>query len=315
MKAVVFSEKAEQAAGAAAYLKKSLPGVNVSAASFNELSPQEAELLGRAGVERVWLLPSRVWTAGEPSASAALAELVVKTSSDILAVWASKTGNELAARAAQRLGAPYAPECFSLEKTSGGLVARRLVLGGGYASTVLLKQNPCVVSLKASAELGEESRAEPVVEKLDVSVSTPELEFVEFIKPETSHVELEKADVIVAVGRGFKKKEDLAMAEELARLLGAEVGCSRPISGDLKWLSEERHIGLSGKRVRPKLYLALGISGQVQHLVGMRDSRTVIAVNTDPNAPIAAESDYLFVGDLYKILPLLTQKLREKLGK
>ncbi|MCS7129653.1 MAG: FAD-binding protein, partial [Candidatus Caldarchaeum sp.] len=260
MKALVFSEKAVQAAGVAAYLKSVLPGVEVSTALFSEPSQDELGLLGGAGVVKVWMLPQSAWAAGEPSASAALSELVAKTEADILAVWASKTGNEVAARAAQRLKASYASECVSVEKTSEGFLAKRLVLGGGYTSKILLKHTPFVVSLKASAEVGVGGQ-KPDVEKFNVSSSAPVVEFVELIKPESAHVELEKAEAIVAVGRGFKKKEDLSMAEELARLINAEIGCSRPISGDLKWLSEERHIGLSGKRVRPKLYIALGISG------------------------------------------------------
>ncbi|MEM4303701.1 MAG: electron transfer flavoprotein subunit alpha/FixB family protein [Candidatus Caldarchaeum sp.] len=314
MKVVVSAEKPELAAGIAALVRKNFNEATVSAAFFKEPSAYEAEALGKAGVGKIWLLPQALWDGGEPAAAAALAELVQKTGADLLVLWASKTANEIGARAAQRLHASYAPECISLEKTDRGVVAKRLVLGGGYISTLLLKQTPAVVTLKNTAELGEVVEKKPLAEKFDVSVSAPAVEFLEFIKPETAHVELEKADFIVAVGRGFKKKEDLAMAEELARLIGAEVGCSRPISGDLRWLSDDRHIGLSGKRVRPKLYVALGISGQVQHLVGMRDSRTVVAVNIDPNAPIAAESDYFFVADIYKILPLTIQLLKEKMG-
>ncbi|MEM2237885.1 MAG: electron transfer flavoprotein subunit alpha/FixB family protein [Candidatus Caldarchaeum sp.] len=315
MKALVFAEKTEIAAGVAAYIGKNIHEVSISAALFREASSQETNLLSRAGVEKIWQLPQTVWDRGEPSAAAALAELARKTDTDLLVLWASKTGNEIAARAAQRLNASYASECTSLERTGQGIVAKRLVLGGGYMSSVLLKHSPAVVTLKNTAELGEAGEKKPSTEKFEVSVLAPAVEFLELIKPETAHVELERAELIVAVGRGFKKKEDLAMAEEIARLIGAEIGCSRPISGDLKWLSEDRHIGLSGKRVRPKLYIALGISGQVQHLVGMRDSKTVVAVNTDPNAPIAAESDYFFVGDIYKILPLTIQRLREKLGR
>ncbi|MCS6785370.1 MAG: electron transfer flavoprotein subunit alpha/FixB family protein, partial [Candidatus Caldarchaeum sp.] len=247
------------------------------------------------------------------AAAHALSELVKVTGVDLLAVYASKRGNEIAARTAQRLDAAYASEVVSLEKSAEGVVAKRLVLGGGYVASLLLKSGPFVVSVKPSTE-AVFSRAKPEVERINLFTEAPTVNFIETMKPEKARVDLEKASIVVAVGRGFKRREDLSMAEELARLIGAEVGCSRPISGDLKWLEEERHIGLSGKRVRPSLYIALGISGQVQHLVGMRDSKTVVAVNTDPNAPLASESDYYFVADLYKILPLTIEIIKKKLG-
>jgi len=314
MNVLVFGEKLEQLAGLTSFIATKLRPSTVYSAIFDEPKEQDVSVLGGAGADKVISLPSHIWAGGAAQAAAALSEVVKKLDLDLLAVYASKTGLEIAPRAARRLNAAYASESVSLETADGGLLASRLVLGGGYVSTVLLKTRPAVVSMKAVGETGAFSK-KPAVEKFSLSVEAPGVELVEIVKPEASHVELEKAEVIVSVGRGFKKKEDLAMAEELGRLLGGELGCSRPISGDLKWLSEERHIGLSGKRVRPKLYIALGISGQVQHLVGMRDSRTVIAVNIDSNAPMAAESDYFFVGDIYKILPIAIQKLKEKLGR
>ncbi len=314
MKILLFAEKLEQAAALASYLGKTIPDAVFSTISFTEPSQKELETLGKAGVEKVYQVSKEVWDGGEPRAAAAVSELAKITGAELVVVWASKTGNEIAARAAQRLDAPYASECISLERTVEGVVVKRLVLGGGYVSSLLFRQLPAVVSMKTSAEVAGGAETKPNIEEIDLSIEAPAIEFLELIKPESVHVDLEKADVIVAVGRGFKKKEDLSMAEEMARLIGGELGCSRPISGDLKWMSEERHIGLSGKRVRPRLYIALGISGQVQHLVGMRDSKNVISVNTDPNAPISAESDYFFVGDLYKILPLTIQILRQRMG-
>ncbi len=128
-------------------------------------------------------------------------------------------------------------------------------------------------------------------------------------------VRIEDAELIVSVGRGFKKQEDLKLAFELAEVLGAEIGCSRPIAADLKWLSEDHWVGLSGHKVRPKLYMAVGISGQPQHLAGMMESKTVVVINSDPNAPFFKNCDYGVVEDLYKFVPALTKKLREILKK
>ncbi|MCS7133699.1 MAG: electron transfer flavoprotein subunit alpha/FixB family protein [Candidatus Caldarchaeum sp.] len=312
MKALVFGEKPEQTASLAAYLSKAIQPETTYAAAFTEYSPTELETVGGAGVKKIYVLPDKNWHAGPASTAHALSELAKQNGVDIVVVYASKKGNEIAARTAQRLDASYASEVISVERSGDAFLVKRLVLGGGYVASLLLRHRPSVVSIKPASE-NIVPGDKPVVERLNIVSDAPEVKFLESIKPEKAHVDLEKAGVVVAVGRGFKKKEDLAMAEELARIIGAEVGCSRPISGDLKWLEEERHIGLSGKRVRPSLYIALGISGQVQHLVGMRDSKTVIAVNTDPNAPMAIESDYFFVADLYKILPTTIESLKKKL--
>ena len=126
---------------------------------------------------------------------------------------------------------------------------------------------------------------------------------------------LKDAEVIVSAGRGFKKKEDLAVIEELARVLNGVVGASRPLTSDLGWLPEERQVGLTGTTVKPKLYFAIGISGQIQHLTGMRDSRVVVAINTDKHAPIFQECDYGVVGDLYAVVPALAKELKARLGR
>lgn len=313
MNALVVGEKIDQTASLANYLKKNLQPEAIYAATFRTLTAQELEILGGAGVRKIFQLPENGWLSGGAVAARALAELVKSRGLEFVAIYASKKGNEVAARLAQRLDASYASEVFAMERMGEGVLVKRLVLGGGYVESVLLKEAPRVVSAKFSSE-ALTSGERPEVELFSFEGEAPHVKLLETIKPERARIDLEKANLVVAVGRGFKKKEDLKMAEELARLIGAELGCSRPISGDLKWLEEERHIGLSGKRVRPSLYIALGISGQVQHLVGMRDSKTVVAVNTDPNAPLSTESDYYFVADLYKILPTTIEILKKKLG-
>lgn len=113
----------------------------------------------------------------------------------------------------------------------------------------------------------------------------------------------------MAVGRGFKNKEDLKLVEGVREKLGAELACSRPLAEGQDWLARSRYIGISGAKVSPELYLAVGISGQLQHLAGAKDSQTIVAVNSDKDAPIFAQCDYGIVGDLYQVLPLLAQEL------
>jgi electron transfer flavoprotein alpha subunit len=123
--------------------------------------------------------------------------------------------------------------------------------------------------------------------------------------------DLTRAARIVAVGGGLRAAEDLALIEALAAALDAEVGCTRPVAEGLGWLPRDRYIGVSGAHVAPELYVAVGISGQLQHMAGCRDAGTVVAINTDPQAPIMAQADYAVVGDLYAVVPALTRALTE----
>ncbi len=130
----------------------------------------------------------------------------------------------------------------------------------------------------------------------------------------TAGVNVEDAEIIVSCGRGLKDKNDIKMIQELADVLkGKTVGCSRPLAADLKWLPEEHWIGLSGHKVKPKLYIAAGISGQIQHIAGMRDSGIIVAINKDPEAPIFELADFGIVGDIFTILPELISEIKKVL--
>ena len=123
--------------------------------------------------------------------------------------------------------------------------------------------------------------------------------------------DINEARVVVSVGRGIEKKEDLAIARELADVLGGEIGCTRPISEEMHWLPEELCIGLSGVQIKPDLYVGLGISGQIQHVTGIRNARVICAINKDENAPIFGVADFGIVGDLYSVVPKLIQELKK----
>lgn len=121
--------------------------------------------------------------------------------------------------------------------------------------------------------------------------------------------DLGNAQRVVGVGRGLKAREDLAVVGSLAGALGAELGCTRPLAEGLEWLAKDRYIGISGQHIAPQLYLAIGISGQLQHMAGARSANTIVAINSDPAAPIGKDADYLVVGDLYELVPAITAEL------
>jgi electron transfer flavoprotein alpha subunit len=135
--------------------------------------------------------------------------------------------------------------------------------------------------------------------------------FVEYVQPAAGEVDITSADVIVGVGRGIKDEENMQMVEDLASTLGGVLGCSRPIV-DKEWLPKDRQVGTSGKTVKPKLYIAVGVSGAFQHVTGMKNSDLIIAINKDPKAPIFRVADYGVVDDLFKVLPALKGKIEEE---
>lgn len=156
----------------------------------------------------------------------------------------------------------------------------------------------------------EESGREGQVRGLPAAPPTP-ARVVEKKAKERKTTNLPDARVVVCAGRGFDKKEDLALVTQLADALGGEVGCTRPISEELHWLPEELCIGLSGISVKPELYIGLGVSGQIQHMTGIRSARVIAAVNRDENAPIFGASDLGIVGDLYDVVPKLIEELKK----
>ncbi len=226
---------------------------------------------------------------------------------------ASKNATDAGSRLAATHNLPMLTEARPVEVREDGIVAERQVLGG-RAVARLRAGLPAVVTVdtrlyeeKAEGlEKGAEIRAHPA--------PPATVEILGFEPKKHEAVNIEEAEVVVGVGRGFRRKEDIAMAEELAELLGGVVGASRPIVADYGWLSEDRWIGISGKKIRPKLYIAIGISGAPQHMAAAMDSKIIVAINKDKNAPIFQYADYGVVADLYKFLPLLIKKLRERLS-
>jgi len=218
------------------------------------------------------------------------------------------------ARLAAKLEASVVADAKELIVSDGALSIRHMIFGGGAVRI----EKP--LSATALATVGQgvyepaEANAASKGEIVDVPFVEPawRMNFVEKREKKVTTVNLAAAKRVVCAGRGLSKQEDMALINDLAQALEAEIGCTRPLAEGLDWLPRERYIGVSGAFVKPDLYLGVGVSGQVQHTVGVTDSRVIVAINKDKNAPIFAQSDYGIVGDLYSVLPLLTKALKER---
>lgn len=221
---------------------------------------------------------------------------------------ATVPGREIAARLATRLDAALVPEATSLQLTETGGRAERTVYAGGAVSS-LEWEGLGVVSVAPHAgdpvdEGGAAAPTTPVVAGSDTRVVRTGLER----RPPTGP-DLQDARRIVCVGMGLRQHSDLELVERLAQALDAQVACTRPVSEDREWLPTERYIGISGLHLSPALYLGLGVSGQVQHAVGMRGATVVAVVNTDADCPAMQDADHQVVADLHDILPALVERL------
>jgi electron transfer flavoprotein alpha subunit len=250
----------------------------------------------------------------DPRLPDAAAEAVAKAAAgyDLVLMPSTKNAKTVGGMAAQKLGVELLVDVLSMRAEGGVLTAERYVFGNKAVAAVQVPL-PAVATVAPGRFQGEPPAVQSAVEKLALA-PTSRLKIAAVEEKSRGAVKLEEADIIVSAGRGFKKKEDLQMAFELAKVLGGQVGCSRPIAADLKWLPEEHWVGLSGKKVKPKLYLAVGISGQPQHIAGILDSRIIAAINNDPSAPIFQNADYGVVEDLYKIVPILINKISKLKG-
>jgi electron transfer flavoprotein alpha subunit len=222
---------------------------------------------------------------------------------------------DFAPKVAARLGREVVGDCIRYKADGGKLVlTRRIFLGKLDADVTIGGDAPYFVTFQSGSFRGDNAaKGSAAVETMDVKVGdirmTPEEPFQEA----KAAVDLAKSEIIVAIGRGIKSQENIAVAQQLADALGADLAASRPIC-DSEWLPIDRQIGSSGQTVAPKLYIALGISGAIQHIVGMKNAGTIVAINKDSGAPIFDIADYGIVGDLFEAVPVLIEEIKKAKG-
>jgi electron transfer flavoprotein alpha subunit len=245
----------------------------------------------------------------------AVSSVVQERSPRLTLIGNTSMGMELGAGVSAETGIPLVSYVNQLRVESGSrIVATAMLYGGKLFAEAEAEGEQVIVSALAGsfdAEAGKSSRT-PIVEEVKAPLTINGgggVHFKQLLEPEAADVDITKQDILVSVGRGIQSAENLELVEELANALGGALSSSRPIV-DNGWLPKSRQVGKSGVTVKPKLYFAVGISGAPEHLEGMKDAGTIIAINTDPNAPIFEVADYGIVGDLFDVVPVITEKVK-----
>ncbi len=292
--------------------------LNTKVTAFLWNDPQLAHAYITHGADEVLLMPPLAEDQPLEAYIPSIVEEARQQDPDIFLVTASARGREMAARIAALLHTGLCSNCIALryDENQQKLVMDRLIYGGAAVQTVVCLTRPQMATIAPrtfAPALPAKNRIGRVRELATVPAGP--VKVVDRRPKVRESGDVRDAKVLVCVGRGLENEEDLNLARSLAHVLGGELACTRPIAEEMQWLPEETYLGLSGHKVKPDIYIGVGISGQIQHVTGIRDARLICAINSDENAPIFEASDYGIVGDLYTVLPELTRELKQALKK
>jgi len=278
-------------------------------------APAIAESIRGAGAHRILVADDAVYgSAAAEALGREIARVARERGAGLVLFAATVAGKERSAIAAAELGVAAATDCTSISLEGDSLVGERPVYAGKAMQRVRARGTPAVASIRPNYGELASGAAPAAIETVPAGISPTDLRLVveSFEASAGRTVDLTEAEIIVSGGRGLKGPENFALLESLAAPLGAVVGASRAVV-DAGWRPHSDQVGQTGKTVSPKLYIAIGISGAIQHLAGMSSSRTIVAINKDPNAPIFQVATYGIVGDLFEVVPKLEEELRKAL--
>jgi electron transfer flavoprotein alpha subunit len=269
-----------------------------------------ADELGKYGAENVIIYKNTGLEQYSPDGYAKiLAEAVTKQNADVLLMGATSTGKDLAPRVSAILNAAMGTDCTDVQVEGDDIILKRPMYAGKVKATIRLTSKIKVVTVRPNVYRAKEAPVDAKVETIDVEKPEYKTVVTEIISGAKGKLDVTEADIIVSGGRGLKGPENWHLIEDLASLLGAATGASRA-AVDAGWRPHDEQVGQTGKTVSPSLYIAVGISGAIQHLAGMSSSKYIVAINKDPDAPIFKLADYGIVGDAFEVVPRMISELK-----
>jgi electron transfer flavoprotein alpha subunit len=281
-------------------------GADVNALCLN--NDKQAEELAAAGVKTYSIKNDAINLADTASMAVALQKAAEQLGASTVLLASNRHGKELAGRLAHKLYAGCLTDVISLQVSKDKVQCTRNTLGGATIAAQQIESEKQVIALAPRSFAPAAAQEGGIIEELIIEAEASPIKLIASRSKAGDIADIETADILVVVGQGMEK-EDMVLAESIASKLGGEIGCSKPIATDKKWLTEDRIVGLSGKKCKPQLAIILGVSGQVQFTVGIRDAHTIVAINNDANAYILQMADYAMVADLKEILPQLNKAL------
>jgi electron transfer flavoprotein alpha subunit len=283
----------------------------VTALVFGQDAAKLGNEAGEYGISNVIAIESDKLQKYSPDVAAhAVAAAAKEVNADVVIAAATFTGKDLMPRVAMLLDSALAQDCVNYKVENGKLVLTRPMYAGKVLADVTVNGGPVLVTFRPKTFKPASSPTSANVKTLAVDLPDP-LAVVEAVESSTGgKLDVTQADIVVSGGRGLKGPENWHLIENLANVLGAATGCSRPVS-DEGWRPHGEHVGQTGKTVSANLYIAIGISGAIQHIAGISSSKYIVAINKDPEAPIFKVADYGIVGDLFEVVPALTEEIKK----
>ncbi len=286
-------------------------GDEVIGVAIGEFAEGQLPSLGNYGLSTVLHASTDTETWLGQTYASVLAQVVQEKSASVVVLPSSSLTEAIAARLGAKLDASIATNVIGLPDTSSGFVVKKGIFTGKAFAHIDMTQAHKVISVKTNSYPFEVGSGTATVEALSVNIDTTDLPVtIKETKKSEGKVLLPEAELVVSAGRGLKGPENWGMIDELADLIGAATACSKPVS-DVDWRPHHEHVGQTGIKISPNLYIAVGISGAIQHLAGVSSSKTIVVINTDEEAPFFKAADYGIVGDAFEVIPRLIEAIKK----
>lgn len=283
-------------------------GVDFFAVALGSADATELKKLGDYGVKKVYHVNNAVLNQLSSKAYAiAITQIAEKVNADTVIVSHNSVGKTIAPRLAVKLNAALLPGISALPHD--GMFAKTVYSGKAFVQLKATTER-AIISVNPNSIKPETAQTETEIETVEIALAPTDIDYkiVEIKAESTDHIPLPEAELVVSAGRGMKGPENWGIVEDLAKAIGATTACSRPVA-DIGWRPHHEHVGQTGITIKPTLYIAIGISGAIQHLAGVNQSKCIVVINKDPEAPFFKAADYGIVGDAFEVVPKLTQAI------